>query len=294
MRACAKINLGLNVVSRRDDGYHNIETVFLPLPLYDTFTLEEQTAATTAAERGVPPCQLVVSGERIDCDNQNNLVVRAYNLLSQAFSLPHVRIVLRKHIPMQAGLGGGSSDAAHTLLLLNEHYHLHLTTPQLERYAATLGADCAFFIQAKPAYAEGIGDKLYVIPGLRNQLVGMRVAIVKPAVNISTREAYAHVVPHHPARNCLETVMQPIATWRDTLVNDFEEYAISHHIALREIRNTLYRMGAVYVAMTGSGSAMYAFLPPQTTLTKLQLRRTFPECYTTLLTMRDEAPAPQP
>ncbi len=281
MRACAKINLGLNVVQRRTDGYHNIETVFLPIPLYDTLTLTAPVAPVSA------PCQLALTGDALDCDEQKNLVVKAYNLLAADHPLPPVRIVLDKHIPTQAGLGGGSSDAAHMLKLLNERFALALTVPQLTRYAAALGADCAVFILAQPAYAEGIGDRLYPIPGLRNQLCGMKLAIVKPPVSISTHDAYAHIRPHYPAVNCLEVVMQPLATWRAALVNDFEDYVFAQHVALREVKSTLYRLGAVYASMSGSGSAIYAFFSADAAPTRHALRRLFPECYTTIVTISD-------
>ncbi len=281
-RACAKINLGLNVVSRRPDGYHNIETVFLPVPLYDTISLERQT------EDYPRPCQLVVTGNSIDCDEKWNLVVRAYELLAGTYPLPRVRIHLDKRIPYGAGLGGGSSDAAATVKLLNEAFSLEMTTAQMERCASQLGADCAFFIKSQAAYADGIGDRLYVIPGIRNQLCGLRMAVVKPDISIPTYEAYAGVRPHFPEANCLEVVMQPVETWRDRLVNDFEETIFAKYVELREIKNTLYRMGALYASMTGSGSAIYAFFGPGTPLTRISLRRIFPECYTNLVSIKAE------
>ncbi len=282
-RACAKINLGLNVVSRREDGYHNIQTVFLPIPLYDTLLLETQEDNTYSY-----PCQLVVEGDKIDCDSQKNLVVKAYKLIAEDYALPRVRVTLTKHIPSQAGMGGGSSDAACMLRLLNERFRLGLSPLRMERYATQLGADCAVFVRSQPAYAEGIGDRLYHIPGIRNQLCGIKLVIVKPEVNVSTHEAYSHIHPHFPVENALEIVMQPIDTWKNRLVNDFEEYVFTKHIAMKEIKHTLYRLGAVYASMTGSGSAIYAFLPNETSLTRLQLKRIFPECYTALLTIKDE------
>lgn len=282
LRACAKINLGLSVVNRREDGYHDIETVFFPIPLFDKLGIEEQS------EPYPYPCQLVITGDNIDCDDQNNLVVKAYNLLLQDFPLRPIRILLDKHIPSQAGLGGGSSDAANTLKLLNDYFSLRLSTRRLERYAAMIGADCAFFIKSQTAYAEGIGDKLYAIPGIRNKLCGMKLAVVKPEICVSTHEAYAGVKPHYPAENCLKVVMQPIETWRGMLINDFEEHIFAKHAELSEIKAALYRRGALYAAMSGSGSAIYAFFPTDTTLSKLQLRHLFPECYTNLVSIKRE------
>ncbi len=277
IKPSAKINLGLNIISRREDGYHNIETVFLPVPLCDELRIEEQS------EDYPFPCRLTVSGNDIECDEQKNLVVKAYNLLAEDHHLPRLHAFLDKRIPSQAGMGGGSSDAAHMIRLMNEELHIGLTTQEMERYAARLGADCAFFIKGQPAYAEGIGDKLYVIPGISKQVSGLRLAIVKPPIAISTREAYAHATPHTPAVNCLEAVMQPIETWRDTLVNDFEESVFPSFAELAEIKSTLYHMGALYSSMSGSGSSFYAFFPKDKLLTRRQLRRIFPECYTMLI-----------
>ncbi|MCD8289116.1 MAG: 4-(cytidine 5'-diphospho)-2-C-methyl-D-erythritol kinase [Prevotella sp.] len=282
MRACAKINLGLNVTERRNDGFHNIETVFLPVPLFDTLDISDNASPDI-------PCLLDITGDAIDCDKKKNLVVRAYDLLAQDFSLPNITITLNKRIPAGAGLGGGSSDAAATLRLLNEHLSLGLTVKQTERYAAALGADCPFFVRSQTAYAEGIGDKLYPIPGIRNKLCGMRLAIVKPPVSVSTREAYAAITPRRPARHCLDIVMQPVETWRDLLINDFEEPVFARHGELSEIKTTLYRLGAVYASMTGSGSAIYAFFPTSNSIGKLQLRRIFPECFATMVSIRRDA-----
>lgn len=272
----AKINLGLNIVRKRPDGYHDIETVFLPVPLCDTLRVEEQT------EEYPYPCQLTVTGDAIECDEQTNLVVKAYNLLAADHPLPPVHAYLDKHIPSQAGLGGGSSDAAYMLRELNEKFSLDLTNSQLESYASRLGADCAFFIKSQPAYAEGIGDRLYRIPGICYQMRGLKLAIVKPHLTISTKEAYASVHPHSPIKNCVELVMQPIESWNGILVNDFEESLFPQYPELAEIKRTLYRMGAVYASMSGSGSALFAFFRKETPLTRRQLKRIFPECFTSL------------
>lgn len=278
---CAKINLGLNVVERRPDGYHNLETIFIPVPLYDKLWIEEQAADSTHPY----PCQLTITGDDIECEEQKNLVVKAYNLLAADYTLPRVHAHLEKHIPSQAGLGGGSSDAAFMIKLLNEKYALELSVPQMEAYAARLGADCAFFIKAQTAYAEGIGDKLYPIPGISYQLKGLRLALIKPSVAISTREAFAEITPRHPAHNCVELAMQPVETWKEVLINDFECSVFPHHMELEEIKRTLYRMGALYSAMSGSGSTIYAFFPGDKTVTTRQLRKIFPECFTYAVTL---------
>lgn len=282
IRPQAKINLGLNIVRKRPDGYHDLETVFLPIPLCDELRIEEQT------EDYPFPCRLTLSGDAIECDEQNNLVVKAYNLLAADHHIPPVHVFLSKHIPSQAGMGGGSSDAAHMLKGLNEKFNLDISDSELETYAARLGADCAFFIKSQPAYAEGIGDKLYRIPGISYQMRGLKLAVVKPHINISTREAFANTQPHSPIRNCVEVVMQPIETWNGILVNDFEESLFPAYPELAEIKRTLYRMGAVYSSMTGSGSALYAFFRKETPLTKRQLRRIFPECFTALVNLNEK------
>lgn len=279
MKVPAKINLGLNVVARRRDGYHDLETVFLPIPLYDDLRIEVQTADYPY------PCQLTVTGDAIACDEQHNLVVKAYNLLAEDFhQIPRIHAFLDKRIPSQAGMGGGSSDAACMLKLLNDQFALGLDETELEHYAARLGADCAFFIKGQPAYAEGIGERLYPIPGLINQLKGMKLAIVKPDINISTREAFANVTPHRPLINCLQTVMLPVEAWKGRLKNDFESSVYPDHPELWEIEQTLMRMGAKYAAMSGSGSAIYGIFPDGG-ITRLQLKKMFPGVFTAVVTI---------
>ncbi len=272
----AKINLGLNIVRKRPDGYHDIETVFLPIPLCDELRIEEM------AEDYPFPCRLTVTGDTIECDEQKNLVVKAYNLLANDYPIPPVHAFLDKHIPSQAGMGGGSSDAACMLKELNRTFSLGISDGKLESYASQLGADCAFFIKSQPAYAEGIGDRLYRIPGIYYQLRGLKLAIVKPSLDISTKEAFANTHPHSPIKNCVEVVMQPIEAWNGILTNDFEESLFPIYPELAEIKRTLYRMGAVYASMSGSGSALYAFFRTESTVTRRQLRRIFPECFTSL------------
>lgn len=250
---CAKINLGLNIVGKREDGYHNLETVFYPIPLLDALEIkhmDEEFPSETA-------CDLKVTGNAVDCDEQKNLVVKAYNLLAEDFKLPRIHAHLYKHIPSQAGLGGGSSDAAFMIRLLDERFRLNIGIPEMERYAAKLGADCAFFVAAEQAYAEGIGDILMPAAGPDGNLNGYYLAVVKPNVAISTKEAYAAITPKKPAKCCREIVRQPIETWKEELVNDFEEPIFKMHPELAAIKNKLYELGASYAAMSGSGSALF-------------------------------------
>ncbi len=250
---CAKINLGLNIVSKRTDGYHDLETVFYPIPLHDALEIKYMDEKFPSES----PCDLKVTGNAVDCDEQSNLVVKAYRLLAADYQLPHVHAHLFKNIPSQAGLGGGSSDAAFMIRLLDERFRLNIGNSEMERYAAQLGADCAFFITAEPAYAEGIGDQLMPVDGPEKSLAGYYLAIVKPDVAVSTREAYATIIPHKPAKCCRDIVRQPIETWSEELVNDFEAPVFAIHPLLADIKQRLYDQGAAYAAMSGSGSALF-------------------------------------
>ena len=204
---------------------------------------------------------------------QKNLIVRAYQLLKEDHpDMPRVRARLKKGIPTQAGMGGGSSDGTYMLTMLNELFQLHLTKEQLCGYAARLGADCAFFIDPQPQYAEGIGERLTpVVLNLSDWYIG----VVRPDVPVSTKEAYSLIKPKRPAKNCRDIVMQPVETWRDELINDFEEGVFALHPELAEVKQRLYDLGAVYAAMSGSGSAIFGlFREP------VELESSFPDMFT--------------
>lgn len=266
----AKINLGLNVVEKRPDGYHNLQTVFYPVPIQDVLEVQVMDEAFPSSY----DCDLKVTNINIDGDEQRNLVVRAYQLLKKDFpTLPRIHTHLWKGIPTQAGMGGGSSDCAYMMLLLNRQFHLGLTDEQLISYAAQLGADCAFFILSKPCYAEGIGEKLQPI---EVSLSGYYIAVVRPDIPVSTKEAFSLIHPHYPAQNCRETVMKPVETWRETLVNDFEESVFALHSEIGAIKEQLYDMGATYAAMTGSGSALFGLFREQPD----SLSQAFPDMFT--------------
>lgn len=272
---CAKINLGLNIVSKREDGYHNLETVFYPIPLYDALEIkymDEKFPSQVA-------CDLKVTGNAGECDEQNNLVVKAYNLLAEDYKLPRVHAHLYKHIPSQAGLGGGSSDAAFMIRLLDERFRLNIGNPEMEKYAARLGADCAFFIEAEPAYAEGIGDELMPVDGPKGNLNGYYLAIVKPDIAVSTKEAYAAITPTATSMSCREIVRQPIETWKEELVNDFEAPIFKLHPELAEIKEKLYQQGAKYAAMSGSGSALFGIFETEPN----GLKEMFQDCFCEVL-----------
>lgn len=258
---CAKINLGLNIVSKRPDGYHNLETVFYPIPLTDALEIKYMDEKFPSES----PCDLKITGKDVDCNEEDNLVIKAYQLLAADFQLPRVHAHLVKRIPTQAGLGGGSSDAAYMIRLLDERFRLNIGIPEMERYAAKLGADCAFFITADPSYAEGIGDVLMPVDVPGAGLGGYYLAVVKPSVAVSTRDAYAAIVPKTPAKCCRDIVRQPIETWKDELVNDFEAPIFAMHPELAAIKQSLYDAGAVYAAMSGSGSALFGIFREQPT-----------------------------
>ncbi len=257
---CAKINLGLNIVSKREDGYHNLETVFYPIPLTDALEIKRMDEDFPSEVA----CDLKITGNAVDCDEQKNLVVKAYNLLAADYELPRIHTHLVKRIPSQAGLGGGSADAAYMIRLLDERFRLNIGNSEMERYAAKLGADCAFFITANPedgdtcCYAEGIGNVLMPASVPNDNLSGKYLVVVKcDNIAVSTKEAYAAITPKKPTKCCRDIVRQPIDTWKEELVNDFEAPIFAVHPELAEIKQMFYNLGAVYAAMSGSGSAIF-------------------------------------
>ncbi|MCH5308806.1 MAG: 4-(cytidine 5'-diphospho)-2-C-methyl-D-erythritol kinase [Prevotella sp.] len=265
----AKINLGLNVVERRPDGYHNLETVFYPVAIKDALEVFPMN-------EGFPSdvdCDLKVTNIHIEGDEQRNLVVRAYQMLKQDYpALPRIHAHLYKGIPTQAGMGGGSSDCGFMITLLNDQFQLGLSRQQMIDYAARLGADCAFFIVNEPCYAEGIGEKLQPIA---LDLSGWHLAVVRPDIPVSTKEAFSLIVPQHPARNCRDIVMQPVETWRDSLTNDFERSVFAIHPELGKVKEQLYTQGAVYAAMSGSGSSLFGLFREPISLNTFQSEGTF-------------------
>lgn len=244
----AKINLGLNITEKRPDGYHNLETVFYPIPLEDALEITELQGAPGEKFR------LHQAGLEIAGEADSNLVVKAYKLLDEQFHLPPTDIHLFKHIPSGAGLGGGSADAAFMLKLLNEQFGLALTDDALEEYAARLGADCAFFIKNRPVYAEGIGN---LFSPITLSLKGYRLWLVKPDIFVSTRDAFARIKPRRPQASLREIVKLPVEEWKACMVNDFEESVFPQFPAIGEIKEEMYRQGAVYASMSGSGSSVY-------------------------------------
>ena len=266
----AKINLGLNVVEKRADGYHNLQTVFYPVPIMDALEIVPMSD-------GFPSdvdCDLKVTNITIEGDEQRNLVVRAYQLLKADYpELPRVHAHLWKGIPTQAGMGGGSSDCGYMIRLLNETFDMGLSSEQMQQYAARLGADCAFFIESSACYAEGIGERLQPID---LDLSGWHIGVVRPDIPVPTKEAFSRIHPHYPALNCRDVVKQPVETWRDRLTNDFEESVFALHPEIGAVKEQLYKMGATYAAMSGSGSALFGLFKDEPDA----LRQTFPDMFT--------------
>lgn len=250
----AKINLGLHITGRRPDGYHNLESVFYPVGWTDV--LEVLPAETTSFRS---------TGLSIPGDEATNLCLKAYFLLKKAHDLPPVYLHLHKAVPIGAGLGGGSADAAFTLRGLNERFRLGISPENLENYARQLGSDCAFFVKNTPRFCFGKGDEFEDIPF---SLAGTWVVLVNPGIHISTAEAYAGVVPRRPAADLRALLRQPRETWRDAVAvgNDFEESLLPRYPAIGEIKQRLYEAGAFYASMTGSGSTVYGFFSQKTDL----------------------------
>lgn len=245
----AKINIGLNITERRPDGYHNIESVFYPINLQDAVEIK-----TIEGEEPQGGYKLKVSGTILDGTPDDNLVVKAYQLLRKDFNFPAQKIHLYKHIPVGAGLGGGSSDAAAIIKMLNEKFALGLTSEQMQNYAVQIGADCPFFINNTPVFATGIGN---IFTPIEFSLHGKTILLVKPDIFVSTRDAYALVKPSPAAIPLTEAIKQPISEWKQIITNDFEKSVFAKYPEIAAIKDKLYDMGALYASMSGSGSAVY-------------------------------------
>ncbi len=256
----AKINIGLRVLSRREDGYHNLETIFYPIQLSDTLEITKtDTAEITFEQAGIP----------VDCAPEDNLIFRTAKALLSHTNEGGIHIRFTKNVPFGAGLGGGSSDAAHTALVVNELFNLQYTPSELCEYVSKLGADCPFFILNTPCLATGIGDILTPIPFT---LAGYSLVLIKPDIHVSTKVAYAGVIPTSPNDSLIDLIQLPIEQWRDHIANDFERSVFAQFPAIAAIKKQLYDLGAVYASMSGSGSSVFGIFPNTAcpTLTELQ------------------------
>jgi len=248
-----KINLGLNIVNKRDDGYHDIETVFFPINLNDALEVIEK-------ER----FEFSISGFSIESDSEKNLCFKAYNLLKKDFpQLPAVQMHLHKAIPMGAGLGGGSADGAFTLKLLNKKFELNLSEKQLINYSLQLGSDCPFFILNKPCFATGRGE---ILEQTELDLSEYKFLIVQPPIHISTAWAFSTIKPLKPDKSIKQIIQQSISTWKAELINDFENPVFEKYPEIKNIKEKLYEAGAIYASMSGSGSAVYGIFKKESAI----------------------------
>jgi 4-diphosphocytidyl-2-C-methyl-D-erythritol kinase len=252
----AKINIGLNVINRRDDGYHNLETVFYPIAIKDA--LEIVTAGELSFES---------SGIEIPGLIEDNLCVKGYHLLKKDFDLPPVKIHLHKHIPVGAGLGGGSADAAFFIRLLNQNFNLKLTDDHMEGYARQLGADCAFFIRNKPVFAFDKGDEF---ENVKIDLSNYKIVLVMPPVHVSTGEAYSGVKPAPVQQSLMELIYRPVTEWKHFIKNDFELSVFKNHPVIRGVKAALYEAGAIYASMSGSGASVFGIFNETPDLSELE------------------------
>jgi 4-diphosphocytidyl-2-C-methyl-D-erythritol kinase len=241
-----KINLGLRVLRKRADGYHDLETVFYPVPFNDIIEVVRTEQPSMAFSS---------SGIALDVLPEQNLCMKAYALLRQLHELPPMQLHLHKNVPSGAGLGGGSADAAFTLKLLNSKFNLGLSTERLLDLALQLGSDCPFFIINKPCVATGRGELFEPVD--LSRLKGYKLVVVTPGIHVSTAWAFGNLRIKNDGPSVREIIAQPVETWKNALVNDFEEVVFAEHPSIRDTRDKLYEQGAVYAAMSGSGSAVY-------------------------------------
>ena len=262
-----KINLGLSILRKRSNGFHDLETVFYPLPLTDILEIIENRHPELS--RDMP---FTISGFSMPDAPGSNLCANAYKLLKKDFpKLPFIQMHLRKTIPLGAGLGGGSADAAFTLKLLNEKFGLHLSDRRLMDYALQLGSDCPFFILNKPCFATGSGELLEEI---NIDLSAYKFIIVNPGIHIHTGDAFTKIKPATPEKSIKDIIFTPVENWKNKLRNDFEKLVFSQHREIADIKDQLYGGGAAYASMSGSGSTVYGIFPKQK-----QLNLSFPDHY---------------
>ncbi len=244
-----KINLGLHILRKRTDGFHDLETVFYPIPYYDALEIIETDSEETI---------LTTSGIDIGSNPAENICLKAYHLLDQDFVLPPVKIHLHKAIPIGAGLGGGSADGTFTLLLLNKKFGLNIPAEKLAQYALQLGSDCPFFVKNKPSYATQKGE---ILEAINLDLSLYKIALINPQININTGWAFSQIQPKESRKSILEIIQQPIDSWKNDLVNDFEDPIFEQFPQVKETKEQLYKDGAAYASMSGSGSSVYGLFP---------------------------------
>jgi 4-diphosphocytidyl-2-C-methyl-D-erythritol kinase len=244
-----KINIGLNIIGKRADGYHDLETIFYPIQIKDVIEIIEADYKNDIS--------FTSTGNIIDVKDDNNLCVKAYHLLKKDFpQLPSVKMHLHKNIPMGAGLGGGSADASAVLLLLNKKFNLHISQEKLIAYALQLGSDCPFFIINKPCFAAGRGE---ILEEIILDLSSYKIVVVNPSIHVNTGEAFSSLNQSNfsPIGELQQQIKQDITTWRNVIKNDFEKSVLEKYPEIGKIKNMLYENGAIYSAMSGSGSTVF-------------------------------------
>lgn len=266
VRPNAKINIGLNIVERRPDGFHNLESLMVPFGLTDELKLTENK------RNGAKKFELVIDGLPVGGSLDTNLVSRAYHLINADYSLPPVRAMLKKQIPMGAGLGGGSADCAFTITALNKMFDLKLSVDAMQRYAAMLGSDCALFVQNKPAFATSRGE---ILKPVDINLKGYSIVIVKPNVHVNTAQAYKLLTPKRPETPITDLLDKKPEEWRGKMTNDFEEPIFKMHPILDTIKTAMYNAGAAYASMSGSGSAIYGLFAGKPDISTLKFENCF-------------------
>jgi 4-diphosphocytidyl-2-C-methyl-D-erythritol kinase len=253
----AKINLGLHVLEKRNDGFHNIETIFYPLKWCDALEI------IPASKKQKKDVDFGITGIKILGSKEKNLCVKAYHLLKDKHNLPSIQMHLHKHIPVSAGLGGGSSDATHTLLLLDKIFNLGLKEKELEELATTLGSDCAFFVRNQPTLAKEKGN---VFEEINLSLKNYFVVIVKPDIYVSTADAYKRITPSADRTPLKEIIDKPMVEWKELLINDFEKTVFKKYPEVKYVKDALYESGASYASMSGSGSSVYGIFTKEVDL----------------------------
>ena len=261
-----KINLGLSILQKRDDGFHDLETIFYPVKFNDALEI----ITSSSSDKEIEYC---ASGIQIEGGEENNLCIKAYYEIKKDYpDLPSIKLHLLKAIPTGAGLGGGSSDAAFTLKLLNEKFHLNVPEQRLMSYAKQLGSDCPFFLKNIPSLATGRGDILEDFPV---DLSGYHIALINPGIHINTGWAFAQLTPHHPEKSIREIILQPVSDWKENLQNDFEEPIFNAYPEIKNIKDELYKMGALYASMSGSGSTVFGIINKEISLTSFTQQNFF-------------------
>lgn len=266
----AKINLGLYVTSKRDDGFHNIETIFYPIGLKDIIEF-------------LPSSEFNYnnSGYIVDCPIESNIIVKAYKKLQSLYNLPEIELYLHKNIPFGAGLGGGSSNASTVLKNLASYFNIDITLKELYKIAEELGSDCPFFLKNKPCKATSKGE---VLEEIDLDLSAYYFAIVKPAVNISTKDAYASIKPKKPNHNLLVSIDESISEWKNLIYNDFEESIFPKFPEVKQTKEKLYELGAEFALMSGSGASVFGLFQE-----RIELKNKFPDTYFTWIEKEKQA-----